>query len=299
MYSGIIPALITPFDSEGQVNTSGLRELVEHLLGCGMEGLYVCGSTGEGLLLTEKERRLVAETVVKQVAGRVPVIAHVGAVATEVAQRLARHAREAGADAVASIPPFYYGVGQDGIEAHYRRISLAAGLPLYIYNIPDATQVRITAALTHKLFEQGAIQGIKYTSYDMLTLRDIVETCGPQLNVFSGPDEMLLPFLVMGVHGGIGTTYNCMPRLFAALYAAWRAGDLARAQSLQFQIDRIILVIARYGVIPATKVAMRLQGLDCGGPRAPLVPLTDEQVARLKDELQTVGFFEWTGDLAR
>jgi len=299
LYSGIIPALITPFDSEGQVNTSGLRELVEHLLGCGMEGLYVCGSTGEGLLLTEKERRLVAETVVKQVAGRVPVIAHVGAVATEVAQRLARHAREAGADAVASIPPFYYGVGQDGIEAHYRRISLAAGLPLYIYNIPDATQVRITAALTHKLFEQGAIQGIKYTSYDMLTLRDIVETCGPQLNVFSGPDEMLLPFLVMGVHGGIGTTYNCMPRLFAALYAAWRAGDLARAQSLQFQIDRIILVIARYGVIPATKVAMRLQGLDCGGPRAPLVPLTDEQVARLKDELQTVGFFEWTGDLAR
>lgn len=296
MYSGIIPALLTPFDAQDQVDTAALRDLVEFLLHSGMEGLYVCGSTGEGLLLTEPERCLVAETVVRQVAGRVPVIVHVGAVATPVSERLARHAREAGADAVASVPPFYYGVGQGGIEAHYCRISQAAGLPLYIYNIPDATQVRITAALTHKLFAQGAIQGIKYTSYDMLTLRDIIETCGPRLNVFSGPDEMLLPFLAMGVHGGIGTTYNCMPRLYAALYAAWRAGDLAKAQSLQFLADRLILIIARYGVIPATKAAMRLQGVDCGGPRAPLSPLTNEQTEQLKDELQAAGFFEWAGD---
>jgi len=295
LYSGIIPALVTPFDVEDQVNTRGLCELVEYLLHCGVEGLYVCGSTGEGLLLTEEERRLVAETTVRQVAGRVPVIVHVGAVATGVAERLARHAREVGADAVASIPPFYYEVGQEGIEAHYRRISLA-DLPLYIYNIPSSTQVHITAALTHTLFAQGVIQGIKYTSYDMLTLRDIIETCGPQLNVFSGPDEMLLPFLMMGAHGGIGTTYNCMPRLFTALYAAWRAGDWARAQALQFQIDRIILVMMRYGAIPATKAAMRLLGLDCGDPRAPFVPLTDEQFACLRDELQAVGFFEWAGD---
>ncbi len=290
MYSGIIPALLTPITADDQVDTSALGGLVEYLLASGVDGLYVCGSTGEGLLLTEAERRLVVETAVDIVARRVPVIVHVGALATPLSERLAGHARAAGADAVASIPPFYYGVGEQGIENHYRQIAQAAGgLPLYIYNIPDATHVRVTAGMVRRLSEQGTVRGLKYTSYDMLTLRDIIDTC-PGLNVFSGPDEMLLPFLVMGVHGGIGTTFNCVPRHVTELYAAYRAGDLPRAQTLQFQIDRIILVIAKYGVIPATKAAMRLRGIDCGKPRAPLASLGPEQYAQLAQELQTVGF---------
>jgi N-acetylneuraminate lyase len=231
-----------------------------------------------------------------QVAHRVPVIVHVGALATPVSERLAQHARAIGADAIASIPPFYYGVGEAGIESHYRHIAQAArGLPLYIYNIPDATHVRVSVGMVSRLFQAGVIRGIKYTSYDMLTLRDIIETC-PGLNVFSGPDEMLLPFLVMGTHGAIGTTFNCMPHLFAELYAAWKSGDLARAQALQFQIDRLILIIAKYGVIPATKAAMRFRGVECGNPRGPLVPLMPEQSVQLADELRTAGFFQGTAE---
>jgi N-acetylneuraminate lyase len=273
------------------VDTAALRDLAEFLLGRGVDGLYLCGSTGEGLLMTEEERCQVVDTVTGQVRGRVPIIVHVGAPATSVSQRLARHAHEAGADAVSSIPPFYYAVGRPEIETHYRRIAEAAGLPLYLYNIPNATQVSLEAPLVCDLVKDGVAHGLKYTSYDQLNFREVIELCGDAINVLAGPDEMLLPFLVMGAHGGIGTTYNLVPELFVDLYAAWTAGDLQKAQQLQYQIDRIILVIRKFGVIPAVKAALRLRGLDCGGPRAPLLPLAPEAMDQLERELEQAGVF--------
>ena len=105
--TGVMPALLTPFDSQGEVNLTTIRDLVEFHLAAGLTGFYILGSTGEGLLLSEGERRLVAETVVNQVKGRVPVVVHVGALSTREACDLARHAQEAGADGTSSIPPFY------------------------------------------------------------------------------------------------------------------------------------------------------------------------------------------------
>jgi N-acetylneuraminate lyase len=289
LYSGVFPALLTPFTGEDRVDTAALCELTEFLLSCGVNGFYLCGSTGEGLLLTEQERCLVTETVVRQVRGRAPVVAHVGALATSTSERLARHAREAGADAVASIPPFYYAVGRAGIETHYRRIAQAAGLPLYLYNIPSATQISLDAHLIRELLRDGVIRGLKYTSYDQLGFREIIELCGDGLNLLTGPDEMFLPFLLMGTHGGIGTTYNLVPELSLALYAAWAAGDVKQAQQAQYQIDRIILALRSHGIVPAVKAAMRLRGIDCGGPRAPLMPLTAERIEQLECDLGAVG----------
>lgn len=289
MFSGVIPALLTPLSDQDLVDTGALRDLVEFLLSRGVAGFYTCGSTGEGLLMTEEERCQVVDTVIDQVRGRVPVIVHVGAPATSVSERLARHAREAGADAVASIPPIYYAVGRVEIETHYRRIAEACGLPLYLYNIPNATQVSLEGRLIYDLAKSGIARGLKYTSYDLLNFREVIEFCGNTINVLAGPDEMLLPFLVMGAHGGIGTTYNLVPELFVDLYAAWAAGHLEKAQQIQYQVDRIILVIRKFGVIPAVKAALRLRGLDCGGPRAPLLPLSPEAMEQLDDELEQEG----------
>lgn len=291
MFSGIIPALLTPFTRQGDVDLAALEELVEFVLAGGVSGLYLCGSAGEGLLLSEEERRSVVEAAVKQVDGRVPIIVHVGALATLTSASLARHAREAGADAVASIPPFYYPVGEEGIRAHYREIARAAGLPLYAYNIPALTNVDLGTDLIEGLFREGVIQGVKYTSYDQLDFRKLAETCGPELNLFSGPDEMLLPFLVMGSHGGIGTTYNCFPGLVVAIYGAWRDGDISRAQEFQYQLDRFILLLRVYGVIPAVKVVTRWAGVDCGPPRMPIQPLTAEEEAHLRQEMERLGLF--------
>lgn len=289
MFTGVIPALLTPLSDQDAVDTGTLRDLVEFLLSRDVDGFYVCGSTGEGLLMTEEERCQVVDAVISQVRGRVPVIVHVGAPATSVSQRLARHAREAGADAVASIPPIYYAVGRVEIETHYQRIAKACGLPLYLYNIPNATQVSLEGRLICDLVQHGVACGLKYTSYDLLNFREVIEFCGNTINVLAGPDEMLLPFLVMGAHGGIGTTYNLVPELFVDLYAAWAGGDLQKAQQLQYQIDRIILVIRKFGVIPAVKAALRLRGLDCGRPRAPLLPVSPEEMEQLAHELEQEG----------
>ena len=299
MLTGIVPALLTPFTAQGQLDTTALGELIEFILQHDVSGLYLCGSTGEGLLLTEEERRLVTETAIRQVGGRVPIVVHVGATSTSQAERLALHARQTGAAAVAAVPPFYYAVGRKGIEEHYRRLARAAELPVYLYSIPAATGVSIGADVVRSLFEEGVIKGLKYTSHDQLTFREIIELCGPGLNVLSGPDEMLLPFLVMGAHGGIGTTYNCLPHLYVALYQAWSEGEIQKARELQFQASRVILVLRDFGVVPAVKAAMGFLGVDCGAPRAPLMPLTEEQQGQLEQDLRSVGFFSQAVETAR
>lgn len=234
----------------------------------------------------------LAEATVSHVAGQVPVMVHVGAASTRDAVALAGHARDIGADAVSSVPPFYYSVNSSGLVAHYRRIAEAAQLPVYVYNLPTVTGVNVTVKVMQELLDLGCIQGLKYTSYNLLEMRQIIETCGDRLAVFAGHDEIILPSLVMGVQGGIGTTYNCLPHLFVELYHAWSNGDVAQAQELQFVVDRVVLALARYNVIPSVKVAMRFLGLDCGDPRLPLSPLTDEEEMSLRADLERAGFFD-------
>lgn len=291
MYTGIIPALLTPFSADMQVDKKMLAKLVSYFIEQGVTGLYLCGSTGEGLLMTEDERKIVAETVVAEVSGQIPVIVHVGAPATIMAENLAKHASEVGADAIASIPPMYYMFGRLEVAAYYRRLKMAAGLPLYFYNIPVLLNVSLDSELAKTLYEEGTIQGMKYTHHDILTFRGIVEACGEGLNVFSGPDERLLNFLVMGAHGGIGTTYNCMPKLYVDLYQAWQDGDIGLAQELQYLANRIISVLAKFNMIPAVKAVMEMKGLDCGNPRGPFLPLSDRQKRELREELEKLGFF--------
>jgi len=298
LFKGLIPALLTPFTAQGKLNEEMLVDLIEYDLGLGVDGFYLCGSTGEGLLLSEDERNHLAKIAVSAVRGRVPVIVHVGHTSSLAAQRLASAARKLGAEAVASIPPFYYYYGPEEITAYYRGLKEASGLPLYFYNIPALINTSLDVDLARKLFESGTIQGMKYTHHDVLTLQAIMEACEGRLNVFSGPDEKLLQFLLMGVDGGIGTTYNCMPKLFLALYQAWKDGSIERAQVLQTQANRIINVMTRFSIIPALKAVMRFTGRDCGDPRGPFLPLDEDQQNSLRKMLDDAGFFTMESDLS-
>lgn len=292
LYTGIIPALVTPYSSDGNVDEEMLAQLVDYFVAQGVSGVYVCGSTGEGLLMTEEERQTVAEIVISQAAGRIPVIVHVGAPATFMAEKLASHAAHVGADAIASIPPVYYAVSRTEVASYYRKLKLASGLPLYFYNIPSLLNISLDTQLALSLFEDGTIQGMKYTHHDILTFRGIIETCQGKINVLSGPDEMLLTYLLMGSQGGIGTTYNCMPQLYVDLYQAWIDGNIELAQQLQYQANRIISILTAYSMIPAVKAVMKMKGFDCGDPRGPFSPLTETQTIKLKQKLDEVGFFD-------
>lgn len=293
-----MPALLTPLKKDGSVNQSMLVDLADYFIELGFSGLYLCGSTGEGLLLSEDERKTVAATIVEAVKGRVTVIVHVGHTSSRVAESLAKHARECGADAIASIPPFYYSYSKEEISSYYRGLKEASGLPLYFYDIPAAVKTSLDIELASELFSAGIIQGMKYTNHDVLTLNGIMDACQGKLNVLSGPDDKLLPYLALGVDGGIGTTYNCMPKLMLALYSSWQDGDLERAKNLQFQANRIILVMANYGIIPALKAIMRMQGKDCGDPRKPFLPLNEDQINNLKHDLDNIGFFDMERNFA-
>lgn len=203
MIQGIIPALLTPLNEDGtDVNYTTLHRLVEFHIQRGVRGFFVCGGSGEGLLLTPDERQAVLETVITAVNGRVSVIAHVGALDTATAQRLAAHAAGLKVDAVAAVPPFYFRVDEAALYDHYRLIAdAAASTPVYLYNIPSATGVEITAAMMAKLITIPAVRGIKYTSSNFYDMRNIIELAPNELTVLSGSDEVCIAGLAMGAHG--------------------------------------------------------------------------------------------------
>ena len=153
LLEGPIPALVTPFTENGDVNVTLLQDLVEWQLAQQARGFFVAGSTGEGLLMTLRERQLVAETVVGQVRNRVPVVIQVGALATRDCVALAEGAEAAGADGVSALPPFYYTADEAGVTSHFTAIGAASRLPLYLYNFPQTTGVLVTADQFARLIE--------------------------------------------------------------------------------------------------------------------------------------------------
>ena len=289
---GAIPALVTPYNAAGEVCEEMLRRLVEFYVGVGMNGLYLCGGTGEGVLLKTWERKKVVEVVVDQCRGRIPIVAHIGCVSTDEAAELAGHAGKVGADAVSAVPPFFYHVTPDGIYGHYLRIAESTKLPLIVYNIPALTGVTVTPAILAKLMEIPSVTGIKFSSYNLFELGQMAALDGGRMNILSGNDEIFLAALSMGAQGSIGLTHNFMPRLYLDIYEKFASGRLAEARELQNYVVRVISVLVKYPVIPAAKEIMRFSGYDCGDCRRPLEPLSAVQKTSLREELTQLGFFE-------
>lgn len=286
-FSGVWPALVTPFTANDTVNVSVLRELVDYLIGKKVSGFYVCGTTGEGIYMSMAERKLVAETVLHQVNGRVPVIAHVGCVAAGDAAELARHSRQAGADGVSSVLPPLYRTTQS-LYAYYSKIAAAApDLPLltYIFGGPvDAV------ALMRELMKIPNVAGAKYTGPNMYEFRSIVELRNDNWTVFSGMDEQCLFAAMFGSSGNIGSTLNFMPGVYREIRECCKNGDLERGSQLQLQANKVTKVAISFGYPGALKEIMKILGFDCGKPRLPNLPLPAERRDALRDELQAAGF---------
>lgn len=301
MIRGILPALITPMDDDGaRVNEESLRALVERQIRRGVSGFFVCGGTGEGLLLAPDERTRVLAAVLEAAAGRARVIAHVGAVDTATAARLAGEAAVLGADAISAVPPIYFRVDDDALVEHYRIIGEAAGdTPLYPYQIPSATGVELGARIMERMLAIPSLGGIKYSSYNLFDMRNIIELAPERLSVLSGFDEVCLAALSMGAHGAIGSTYNVMPATFAALYRAMEAGKLEEARELQFRANRVIGALLGVPLIAGLKALLSAQGIACGAPRRPQRPLTAAERERLLSAVAAAGLEELEADALR
>lgn len=291
---GVMPAFITPYDDNGDVNVEMIRRMAAYQLEQGACGFFVCGSTGEGLLLTTDERKLVARTVIETVAGQVPIIVHVGAVSTRESAALAADARKAGAAAVSSIPPVYYKVGLAGMLQHIRGIAEAAELPTFYYHIPALTGVYLTAdELVDAFTSVPGVAGMKFTDSDMFFLWSMLDSAKGKFRVFNGSDQMLFDGLSVGAIGGIGSTYNYQMRNIADVYDAMQAGDLAKARDCQAKANAVIKVLFRNGAnLACEKAIMKLLGFDAGIPRSPMVSFPPERLDALRKQLEAIHFFD-------
>lgn len=288
-FTGAWPALVTPFTQQDQVNVPVLRRLVDYLISKGIGGFYVCGSTGEGVGMSVAERKLVLETVIEQNNGRVPVIAHVGAVAAGDAAALARHAQEAGADGIASIiPPLYNQV--TAIHDYYAGLDAAAPeLPLltYIFGGPaDAV------ALMRALMDIPTLAGGKYTGPNMYEFRRLIDLGKGEWTLFSGMDEQCCFAAMFGASGCIGSSLNYHPGAYRNMQQLVESGDFAQATELQIKVNLTTERMIDVGYLGALKAVMQWLDFDCGQPRLPNLALPAEKQATLRSALESVGFFE-------
>lgn len=289
-FKGIYPAIVTPITEVGTLNKPAIEKLMDYQMGAGVDGFYVGGTTGEGILHDVPTRQSLTRLAVNRARGKAKVIVHVAACATEDAVTLALDAANAGADAVSAVPPIFYKVGFQGLYQYYRAIAEASDLPLIIYHIPALTGLDLSLDELGKLFEIPNVEGIKFSDYNLFQLHRICEHY-PEVTVFSGNDEVLLPALVMGAHGSIGLTLNIMPRLYVELYRAFSSGDFKTAQELQYKANRLISIILTCGPITALKPIMQMIGFDCGLPRCPIPQLNRSAMDRIHQQLTDIGFF--------
>lgn len=274
-FKGIYAALLTPYDEYGKINYRELKKLVRYLIGKGVDGFYVAGSTGEAFLLTLDERKKLLETVLEENNGEKTVLAHVGHISTAFAEECAIHAKEAGADAVSAISPFYYKFSVEEIRKYYFDIMDASGMPMFIYNFPNFSGFSLTSEMLDDFCKNGHVAGVKFTSNDFFEM-ERMKAGHPDLTIWNGFDEMLLSGLAAGADGGVGSTYNMLAPLIRNIYESFLRGDLENAKKNQANVNEVVSIMKKYGVFQSIKAVLALDGISMGDCRRPFLPLGKE-----------------------
>ncbi len=288
LLTGLVAATFTPMNGDGAIDLQRIPAVCDFVLGQGVDGLFVCGSTGESPSLTLDERMLVAQTYVEAAAKRVPVVVHVGHNSLSDARTLAAHAQQLGADAIAVVPPSYFPLTSvDVLVECLQQIAKGAPeVPLFYYHIPPITGVDLSMVeLLERAEALPTLAGIKFSAPQFEELAACVEYGSRRYNILFGCDELLLSGLMAGVAGAVGSTYNFMAPHYRRVIDAFEAGRVDDATQHQAVATGIVEEILRHGGHDAIKAAMGILGIDCGPPRLPWKPLSDEVLTALEKGL--------------
>jgi N-acetylneuraminate lyase len=296
--TGLVAATFTPMRPDGSMSLDAIPALAGRLIAHRVTGAFIGGTTGESHSLTLGERLELIGPWAEAVSGTaLKLIVHVGANCLQDAQALAAAAAAQGAHAIAALAPGYFKPAT--LEALVDFCAAIAGrapaLPFYFYDIPAMTGVSFP--MVEFLEAAGKripnLAGIKYTNPDLVTLQQCLRFGDGSYDILFGNDETLLSGLALGVRGAIGSTYNFAAPLYHRILDAFARGDFEAARAEQARSVALVRLCQAYGFLPASKSIMQMVGIDCGPVRAPLTPLTPEQVRSLRLELDRAGFFDW------
>ncbi|MGY8790562.1 MAG: dihydrodipicolinate synthase family protein [Pseudomonadales bacterium] len=282
-FKGVYPALITPMDSDGKLNESALRKVIEFNINAGVHGFWVAGGTGESVLLDDEENRRIAQIVSEESKGRIKNIMHVGTPTTARSAKLAEHAAKSGVEAICCVPPFFYRQSDDAIVEHYRVVASAADLPFFVYNLPQSTQVEITPDLMQKIKDKvPQLVGLKHSAPYIGPIRQF---CKMGLCCMVGNSRLMLPALMMGASGCIDGPPGMAPEIFVDIWDSFQSGNFKQARESQekgAQVGALVENTKMHAYYKAF-ISKRI-GIDCGQPRPPFEGLTSSE----KDELSKI-----------
>ena len=291
MFKGVLPAIITPFqrNQAADLDESGLRDNIEFLVSQGIHGIVPCGSTGESATLSFDEHEKVIEITIETVKGKIPVLAGTGSNNTAEAIRLTRAAKDAGADGVLVISPYYNKPNRSGLIKHYTKLA-DIDIPVVMYNVPGRTGQNMEPDLVAELAIHENIVGIKEASGNISQISQIIEmTLDEDFGVISGDDNMTLPIMALGGSGVISVAANVAPARMVAMNDAFCEGDLQVALDLHYELSPLFrAMFIDTNPIPV-KRAVELMGRAGGPVRLPLDELSPEKTSKLKVELKKCG----------
>ena len=287
MIKGSIVALITPFDEEGRVNYSRLRELIDFHIEKGTDGILVLGTTGETPALTEEEQEEIVRVSIEQSSGRVPIIANSGTNNTEKSLDRSLRFERLGADGLLVITPYYNKPNRAGMIEHFYRIADNVSVPVYIYNVPSRTGICISADIVEELSKHPNIAGIKEASGDMSYVAKLSELISDDFSIYSGNDDITIAIMSMGGAGAVSVWANLMPEKVHEMTHAYLEGRQDDARKLQLRYLKLVnAMFCETNPVPV-KEMMNMAGMDVGGCRLQLGRISSANrrvLASLMDE---------------
>ena len=287
MFEGSIVALVTPFNQDGQVDKDRIKQLIGFHISKGTDIIVPCRCTGEAATLTHDEQKDTIRFVVETVAGRLKVIAGTGSNNTAEALDLTGYAREVGADGALMITPYYNKPTPAGQYAHYKTVAEKVNIPIVLYNVPSRTGISIPPETVAELYKIDNIVAIKEASGSLDQVSNILNLC--DITVLSGDDSLTLPILSVGGKGVISVVANIVPDLVSDMVHSFLKGDAARAMEVHRRIFPLCKAMFYETNPMPVKRALSLMGMIENNLRLPLVPMSEQQEARLKKVLKDFG----------
>ncbi|ETB23184.1 dihydrodipicolinate synthase [Mycobacterium avium subsp. avium 11-4751] len=280
----VLTAMVTPFASDGSLDTAAAARLANHLVDSGCDGLVVSGTTGESPTTTDDEKRELLRVVLEAVGDRARVIAGAGTYDTAHSVRLAKACAAEGAHGLLVVTPYYSKPPQRGLIAHFTAVANATELPVLLYDIPGRSVVPIESSTIRALASHPNIVGVKDAKADLHAGGQIIAETG--LAYYSGDDALNLPWLAMGATGFISVISHVAANQLRELLFAFTSGDIATARKINATVAPLCDAMARLGGVTMSKAGLRLQGIDVGDPRLPQLPATPEQIEALSADMR-------------